>query len=203
MANTTTTKKKTTTKKSTNSSTKKTAPKTTEVVETPVIETPVIETKKETPKKQYAPSDMIMCHSVFPGKFLFSGPKTHVTYPFSAPGDETPVEYQDLQSAMMAKKKSIMAPFIIIDDEDILEDPRWKQVKNVYDKMFVIEDMDEFLAKPREEFRKEFELLPVGAKKSVMMAIASKVRDGEFSEMHKIRIVDEACNSNIAVLLSR
>ena len=111
---------------------------------------------KKAPKK-YEPSDVIMCHSVFPGRFLFSGPKTKIVYPFEACGDENPVEYQDLLAAMMAKKKSIMAPHIVIDDEELLEDARWKQVKKVYDSMFAIRNMDKFLSMPVATFEKEFE----------------------------------------------
>lgn len=155
---------------------------------------------KKSPKK-YDPSDVIMCHSVFPGRFLFSGPKTKIVYPFEACGDENPIEYQDLLAAMMAKKKSVMAPHIVIDDEELLEDARWKQVKKVYDSMFAIKNMDKFLSLPIDTFKKEFEKLPMGVKKNVMLEISTRVRDGEFSEMKKIRLVDEACSSNIAVLL--
>ena len=155
-----------------------------------------------TPRK-YEPTDIVMCHSVFPGRFLFSGPKTKIIYPFEACGDENPVEYQDLLAAMMSKKKSIMAPFIVVDDEELLEDVRWKQVKKVYDSMFAIKDMDKFLSMPFATFKKTFEKLPAGIKKNVMLEISARVRDGEFSEMNKIRLVDEACSSNIAVLLQR
>lgn len=176
-------------------------------------------TKKSAPKKsadkdvekpapvaaprKYEPNDIIMCHSVFPGRFLFTGPKTKIVYPFEACGDENPVEYQDLLAAMMSKKKSIMAPYIVVDDEELLEDIRWKQVKKVYDSMFAIKDMDKFLLMPFATFKKTFEKLPAGIKKNVMLEISARVRDGEFSEMNKIRLVDEACSSNIAVLLQR
>lgn len=175
--------------------------------------------KKSTPKKtttkkvteevaakeprKYGPNDTIMCHSIFPGTFLFSGPKSKIVYPFEAPGDENPVEYQDLLAAMMSKKKSIMAPYIVIDDEELLEDFKWKQVKKIYDDMFAIKDMDKFLAMPFDKFKKTFEELPAGVKKNVMLEISSRVREGDFSEMKKIRLVDEACNSNIAVLLQK
>ena len=151
--------------------------------------------------KKYAPDDTIMCHSVFPGKFFFSGPKTHIVYPFEACGDENPVEYQDLLAAMMSKKKSIMAPYIVIDDEELLEDFRWKQVKQIYDSMFAINNMDEFLSLPFDEFEIAFEKLPIGVKRNVMLEISTRVREGSFSEMRKIRTVDKACSSNIAVLL--
>jgi hypothetical protein len=178
--------KKSTPKKSAAKKTEDTA----EVVSTPV----------KMPRK-YEPNDTIMCHSIFPGTFLFSGPKTRIVYPFEACGDESPVEYQDLLAAMMSKKKSIMAPFIVIDDEELLEDYRWKQVKQVYDSMFAINDMDKFLSMPYAEFEEAFEKLPGGVKKNVMLEISTRVRDGSFSEMRKIRLVDKACNSNIAVLL--
>lgn len=174
--------------------TKKTATKKTIEAE---AETPVV---AKTPRK-YEPTDTIMCHSIFPGTFLFSGPKSKIVYPFEAPGDENPIEYQDLLAAMMSKKKSIMAPYIVIDDEELLEDFRWKQVKKTYDDMFAIKDMDRFLTMPFETFAKTFNELPIGVKKNVMLEISARVRDGSFSEMRKIRLVDEACNSNIAVLL--
>lgn len=161
------------------------------------VETPAV---AKTPRK-YEPTDTIMCHSIFPGTFLFSGPKSKIVYPFEAPGDENPIEYQDLLAAMMSKKKSIMAPYIVIDDEELLEDFRWKQVKKTYDDMFAIKDMDRFLAMPFETFEKTFNELPIGVKKNVMLEISARVRDGRFSEMRKIRLVDEACSSNIAVLL--
>ena len=161
------------------------------------VEAPIV---VKTPRK-YEPTDTIMCHSVFPGTFLFSGPKSKLVYPFEAPGDENPVEYQDLLAAMMSKKPSIMTPHIVIDDEELLEDFRWKQVKQVYDSMFSIKNMDKFLEMPYETFEKEFNKLPAGVKKNVMLEISARVRDKKFSEMMKIRLVDKACNSNIAVLL--
>lgn len=164
-----------------------------------VSEEEVIKPVKQA--KKYEPTDTIMCHSVFPGKYLFTGPKTKIVYPFEACGDESPIEYQDLLAAMMAKKKSVMAPYIVIDEEELLEDFRWKQVKNVYDSMFAIKDMDKLLAMPYAKFKDVFEQLPIGVKKNVMLEISTRVRNGEFSEMKKIRLVDEACNSNIAVLL--
>jgi len=158
--------------------------------------------KVEEPRK-YEPNDVIECHSVFPGRFYFSGPKTKAIYPFEANGDICYVEYQDLLSAMLAKKKSIMAPYIVIDDEELINGVHWKAVKKVYEDMFPARDIEKMIDMPFASFKKSFEKLPVGAKRSVMMAISTKVRDGSFSEMNKIRIVDEACGSNIAVLLSR
>jgi hypothetical protein len=155
------------------------------------------------PAREYKPNDIIQCHSVFPGRFLFSGPKTKAVYPFEASGDICYVEYQDLLSAMLAKKKSIMAPYIVVDDEDLLETIHWKQVKKIYDDMYAAKDLDKLLDMPFQTFKKNFEKLPIGAKRRVMMTISSRVRSGEFSEMNKIRLVDEACSSNIAVLLSR
>lgn len=155
------------------------------------------------PAREYKPNDIIQCHSVFPGRFLFSGPKTKAVYPFEASGDICYVEYQDLLSAMLAKKKSIMAPYIVVDDEELLETLHWKQVKKIYDDMYAAKDLDKLLDMPFAAFKKSFEKLPIGAKRRVMMTISSKVRSGEFSEMNKIRLVDEACSSNIAVLLSR
>lgn len=196
------TEKKPAAKKSTKKQESTTA-KATEEVAKPKEEAPKPKAEAVKPKKEFKPDDIIQCRSVFPGKFLFSGPKTKAVYPFEASGDICYVEYQDLLSAMLAKKKSIMAPYIVVEDEEVLEGLHWKQVKKIYDDMYVAKDLEKMLEMPFQTFKKNFEKLPMGAKKRIMMTISSKVRNGEFSEMNKIRLVDEACNSNIAVLLSR
>lgn len=153
--------------------------------------------------RKYDPDELILCRSVFPGTFLFTGAKTKVIYTFEAKGDECYVEYQDLLSAMLTKKRAITAPYIVIEDEELLEGVHWKETKKLYDKLNKIGDVDKLINLPFREFKKKFDELPIGAKKNVMLTVSSMIKDGEFDSMNKIGVIDEACNSNLAVLLNK
>ncbi len=176
--------------------------------ETPVVEEvkPAKAPKPAAPVKnarKFAPDDLVLCRSIFPGTFLFTGAKTKVIYTFEAKGDECYVEYQDLLSAMLTKKRALTAPYILIEDEEVLESTHWQEIKKLYDKLNTLGDVNKLINMPYVEFKKRFEQLPIGAKKNVMLTVSSLIRDGEFDSMNKIELIDKACNSNLAVLLKR
>ena len=108
-------------KKATTTSAAKTKAEDTKVEKDTVKET-VAEVKK--PKK-YEPDDLIPCRSMYAGTLLFTGDKTKITYEFSNMGDFRYIEYQDLLSALLVRKKSLFAPYIIIEDEELLENVHW------------------------------------------------------------------------------
>jgi hypothetical protein len=173
--------------------------------ETPAV-TETKPAKAQKPVKtarKFAPDDLVLCRSIFPGTFLFTGAKTKVIYTFEAKGDECYVEYQDLLSAMLTKKRALTAPYILIEDEEVLESAHWQEIKKLYDKLNTLGDVNKLIAMPYVEFKKRFEQLPIGAKKNVMLTVSSLIRDGEFDSMNKIELIDKACNSNLAVLLKR
>ena len=114
-------------KKATTTSATKTKTEDTKVEKDTVKET-VAEVKK--PKK-YEPDDLIPCRSMYAGTLLFTGDKTKITYEFSNMGDFRYIEYQDLLSALLVRKKSLFAPYIIIEDEELLENVHWQEVKTM------------------------------------------------------------------------
>jgi hypothetical protein len=170
------------------------------------VATEVKPAKAQKPVKtarKFAPDDLVLCRSIFPGTFLFTGAKTKVIYTFEARGDECYVEYQDLLSAMLTKKRALTAPYILIEDEEVLDGVHWQEIKKLYDKLNTLGDVNKLISMPYVEFKKKFEQLPIGAKKNVMLTVSSLIRDGEFDSMNKIELIDKACNSNLAVLLKR
>jgi hypothetical protein len=175
----------------------------TEVQESPTTKPAAKATKAANTARKFAPDDLILCRSVFPGLLLFTGPKTKNTYTFYAKGDDCYVEYQDLLSAMLTKKRAITAPDIIIEDEELLEDVHWRDVKKTYEKLNKVGDINKLINLPYREFEKQFNILPIGTKKNIMLTVAALVREGEFDSMNKIEVIDKACGSNLAVLLQR
>ena len=104
---------------------------------------------------------------------------------------------------MLTKKRALTAPYILIEDEEVLESAHWQEIKKLYDKLNNVGDINKLINLPYVEFKKKFEQLPIGAKKNVMLTVSSLIRDGEFDSMNKIELIDKTCNSNLAVLLKR
>lgn len=163
-----------------------------------VVEPVVAEVK--TPKK-YEPNDLIPCRSMYAGCLLFTGDKSKITYEFSNIGDFRYIEYQDLLAAMLVRKKSLYAPYIIIDDEELLENPHWKQIKDIYDGLYSERDLMNLINLPTSQFNEEFRRLPVGYQKTIATIISGMIAENTFDSMNKIRIVDEVCGTDLVVLL--
>lgn len=162
-----------------------------------VKETVVVESKK--PKK-YEPDDLIPCRSMYAGTLLFTGEKTKITYEFSNMGDFRYIEYQDLLSALLVRKKSIFAPYIIIEDEELLENVHWQEVKKVYDGLYSRQDLINLINLPTSKFDSEFRKLPSGFKNTIATMVSEMITEGTFDSMNKIKIIDEECGTDLKLI---
>lgn len=162
-----------------------------------VKETVVVESKK--PKK-YEPDDLIPCRSMYAGTLLFTGEKTKITYEFSNMGDFRYIEYQDLLSALLVRKKSIFAPYIIIEDEELLENVHWQEVKKVYDGLYSRQDLINLINLPTSKFDSEFRKLPSGFKNTIATMVSEMITEGTFDSMNKIKIIDKECGTDLKLI---
>lgn len=164
-------------------------------------EKPVVKEKPKKTVKKYEPDDLILCRSMYAGTLLFTGIKTKQTYEFCGIGDTRYVEYQDLQAAMITRRKNLYAPYIIIEDEALLNDLHWKSLKDLYSNMYDESDIDDLLELPTFQFKEEFIKLPLGFKKTVSLIVSSRVQDGTFDSINKISIIDDVCGTDIKCLI--
>lgn len=167
---------------------------------------PVVEKQPEPPRRiargmQYAADELIPCRSVCAGELVFIGPKTRIPYDWAASGDIVYMEYQDVLAAVVSRSKYVFKPWFIIEDESLLDDPRWSEVKRLYDSMYDAGTVYEVLALPINKFEDTFYKLPIGMKNAVKSEIASQIADGTFDSIQKVRIVDKVCGTDLALLL--
>lgn len=172
----------------------------------PVIESVVEEVEKNVEPvknvaKEYKKDDVIPCRSVTAGYLGIVGPRTKQPYPFENMGDVAYIEYQDLYSWLTAQHPIIFKPFLIIEDTDLLEDVRWAAVKELYENMCALEDVNEILNLPVNEFKKKFPILPVGLKSAVKSEIVKRIGDGTFDSIGKIKVVDDVCGTSIGSMM--
>lgn len=160
------------------------------------------DTTVSKPKKtrKYEPEDLIPCRSMYAGTLLFTGDKTKITYEFSNMGDFRYIEYQDLLSALLMRKKSIFAPYIIIEDEELLENTHWQEVRKVYDGLYDRQDLINLINLPTARFDSEFRKLPSGFKSTIATMISEMITEGAFDSMNKIKIIDEECGTDLKLI---
>lgn len=171
----------------------------------PVIEEPVATVEKIEPKKiakKFEANDMIQVRSITQGELLLPGKKSGLLYRWSAYGDITEVEYQDLYALKSSRSQYIYSPLFIIEDEDLLEDVRWKDVKALYESMYENEDLDAILRLSLASFKKTLKSLPTGMQNAVKIEIATRIDNGTFDSIQKIKAVDEIFGTDFITLIS-
>ena len=135
----------------------------------------VVEKAKKEPR-QFNQNDLILCRSVTTGWLGCSG-KSGQYYVFENFGDECEIEYQDLFALKSRRSNYIYAPHFIIEDEELLENPRWADVAKFYEDEVYSTDIDEVLNLPPSNFKSALEKLPKGIAKSLQVRFRSVIAD--------------------------
>ena len=143
----------------------------------------------------YRADEMIPCHSIFPGVVHFYGIHSGMTYKFVGSGDRRNVEYQDLKAAMLEGYPSIFNPDIIIEDDNLLNDEHWIDVKNVYANMFDENDIQKLMNLRASDFKVAFTQVPAVVQKIIIEKYATQIENGTFNDLSKAKIIDEVCGT--------
>lgn len=152
-----------------------------------------VEVKVEKKWEQNTP---VLCRSVCPGWLGVSG-KSGQYYIFTAPGDECEIEYGDLYALKNRRSAYIFEPLFIIDDVELLEEPRWHDVAQFYnEKVYGLSDIDYALNVPLNQFQSTLEKLPKGLRKALTVEVAERIENKTFDSINKIRIIDSVCGTD-------
>lgn len=150
-------------------------------------------TRRTTIRLNIDKEEQIACSSAVEGQLIYVGSVTGNKYIWQKFGDTITVEFQDLQREINLHKDFIYKPYIIIDDEEILE--AMPQLEALYNNLFTEEDLIGLINAPINVFKREFVKLPQGLKDTVVTRIASMVDRGQFDSMGKIKFIDEVCGT--------
>lgn len=176
------------------------APKTEPKVTKPVVEE-VAEPVKE-PRK-FLQNDLILCRSVTPGGLIING-RSGQKYFFSNVGDEAEIEFQDLFSLKNSHSNFLYRPRIIIEDEELLENPRWQDLAKFYEEeVYGMEDVDEILEMPLSQFKAALERLPKGLLRQLQLVVSQRMEEGTFDSLTKLKAMDEYCGTDFMKMLPR
>ena len=193
----------------TNSKKKSTAKKVEETVET--VETQEVQVEEVAapveevvaPKvepKVYADDDVVVCRSINRGELILIGKKSRNRYVWSNYDDTCEVEVRDLNASRASKSMYIFDPLFVIEDEDFLAQPKWKEVKAMYDAT-MHSDINAILERPIREFKGLLTKLPKGYQRALCDEAATRIRNDEFDSIQKIKAIDEVCGTDLYCLI--
>lgn len=151
----------------------------------------------EPEAKRWEQNTPVLCRSVCPGWLGVTGLRSGQYYSFTAPGDECEIEYGDLFALKNKRSAYIFEPLFIIMDDDLLEEPRWKDVAQFYsEKVYGSDDIDYVLNLPVNSFKSTLESLPRGLMKALTIEVAERIENKTFDSINKIRIIDSVCGTD-------
>lgn len=175
---------------------------TTEIKEVPKAPKTTVKVDDKPAPRQFNQNDLILCRSVTAGWLGVSG-KSGQYYVFEDFGDECEIEYQDLFALKSRHSQYIYAPHFVIEDEELLENPRWADVAKFYDnEVYTMEDVEAVLNLPVSNFKSALEKLPKGLAKSLQVTVAQKIEDGTFDSLKKIKIIDEVYGTDFRSIIA-
>ena len=174
-----------------------------EVTVEEIVETKPVKQQAAAPApRKFNQHDLILCRSVTAG-WLGCGGKSGQYYVFENFGDQCEVEYQDLFALKQRRSPYLYAPLFIIEDEELLENPQWKDIQKFYfDKVYTKDDINEILNVPVNKFETVLKALPKGLAKSLQVEVAKRIEEGTFDSLRKIKIIDEVFGTDFRSVLA-
>lgn len=155
---------------------------------------------EETKKRVFNEHDGIRCISCTAGELLIAGLKTKTLYDWHGIGDELEVEYGDLLSMVRSRSNYIFCPRIIINDQDFINQNR--AVKDFYDSMYTVEDLNEIIMMSADQIREILPKLPIGAQDALKSIVTSAIDDGRLDSVNKIRVLDEFFGTKMLIKIT-
>lgn len=166
-----------------------------------VADTEAVNNEEKKEIKTYRDDDLIVCRSITRGYLSYIGKKSGEMYVFANYDDTCEIEVRDLNALRASRSQYLYAPLFVIEDEDFISQPRWKDVKELYNK-FIIQDINEIIEKPLGEFKSILYKLPKGYQTALYSEVATRIHSGEFDSLNKIKAIDEICGTDLFCLIS-
>ena len=164
-------------------------------------ETEKVEVKKTAHK--FEPDELIPVRSITQGTLLMPGSKSKILYTWESYGDIVQVEYQDLYTLKASRSGYLYKPYFIIENDELLEQAHWKDLKGIYDNLLTKTDISDILNLSPADFEETLKNLPEGFKDAVKMEVSTRLDNGTFDSIKKVKIVDKVCGTDLFNTMQR
>ena len=161
-----------------------------------VEETP--KPKQRKTRKQIDRRALIPCRSLVYGGLIFKSKKTGAHIVWENYGIVEDVEYQDLQAMKASGSKFLKVPWIVPEDDEVIETLR---LQGVYNNIIDLEDLNSFFKLSKDEMIKKIDSIPEGMKELLKSKAVSMIKNEELNDIRIIRMLDKKLNSGLMELL--
>lgn len=134
-------------------------------------------------------NEIVICRSVYDGMLCYINPKTGENWYWNY-GDEHEMTVGDLLGMSGNSKIFLTAPWIIVDTEDdvILEK---LGVKEIYENIALVEDVEELFSQPISEISRRLDLTPKAYKENLATTVAKLIEEERLYDTRVIRLLEE------------
>ena len=166
------------------------------LVETP-LSSPAVAPTPAKEKRVFHTDDIIICKSVTAGELIAKGKKTGNTYVWAGYGDDAEVAYGDIQSWKSSKSSFIYAPQFLIEDEELLEERTYADIKDLYNTLYKIGDIKALFNLDNKTFKKALDKAPLAMRTTIKSIATDMIKDGSLDSLDKITTIDKVLNTNL------
>lgn len=151
-------------------------------------------------KKQFVPNDLIVCSSVRNGTVTYVSKKTGMRYVWGDIGDSCLVEYQDLLMLLMSRSSYLFAPWIVIDDEELVKDRRWAEVNEKAKEFKEIGDLELYvLSETPDALKRTLEKSSVALREAITSKAFQLIKLGKLDSIGTLEAIKEATGTDLKV----
>lgn len=151
-------------------------------------------------KVERDPEELIMCRSNTSGGLYVEGNRSKYVYTWADYNDVVGVEYRDLVFMIRSNDKTVFEPRIIIEDDEIIE--QFKQLQNLYESLYNVDDLTEVLNLPVRQMKDVIENMPKGAKEALKGIAATMISEHRLDSISKVKTLDEIFNTKLLLTLA-
>lgn len=137
---------------------------------------------------------LIPCKSIVYGKLTYVSPRTQLIYNWSDYGTEEFIEYGELITMRSASPKFLTKPWILIQDDEVVE---YFRLQDIYEKLLLLDNINEFLLKPFSEIETLFESAPMGIKQTFTIKIGEMVHAKTINDIRVVNMIDKTMGTNL------
>ncbi len=166
-----------------------------------VVEQPTV--TEEAPKqREYRAEDLIPCQSVTSGPLNLNGTKSGAEYRWEDSGDIREVSYEDLIALRQVHSKFLYKPAFMIIDEDLLAQPRWRDLRDLYKSYAIISltEVEKLISLDANSLSKALSKLLPAMRKVVVDTAADMIENGSLDSISKIKAIDSVCGTDLYTL---
>lgn len=134
-------------------------------------------------------NEVVICRSVYDGMLCYINPKTGESWYWDY-GDEHEMTVGDLLGMSGSSKTFLTAPWIIVDaEEDIILEKLG--VKDLYENIALVEDVEELFLQPLNEISRRLDLTPKAYKENLATTVARLIEEERLYDTRVIKLLEE------------